>query len=139
MTQIFIVFIVLTSFAVLNLFIAIIVDSLQAKHFDEEDERDQEAQADRAELHGEIAALSAQVARLTELVERSSKTSDDSDDKKVEKDNLNTSSHHNSAGSYASGSGNGSTGRRQQMSRPNSGRDTWGRLSYNSLLGDVVT
>lgn len=76
----FIVFIVLTSFAVLNLFIAIIVDSLQAKHFDEEDERDQEAQADRAELHAEIAALSDQVARLSELIERTSRSSGEESD-----------------------------------------------------------
>lgn len=81
----FIIFIVLTSFAVLNLFIAIIVDSLQAKHFDEEDERGQEAQADRAELHAEISALSAQVARLTELVERASRSSGQSSDEGPDK------------------------------------------------------
>jgi voltage-gated sodium channel len=67
----FLVFIVLTSFAVLNLFIAIIVDSLQAKHFDEEDVRDAEAQADRAELHREIAGLRAEMARMTELLQGS--------------------------------------------------------------------
>ena len=54
---------------------------------------------------------------------------------------------HNSVGSNISGAASGSSkpssqtksNRRKQMSRPNSGRDTWGRLSYNSLLGDVVT
>jgi len=67
----FLVFIVLTSFAVLNLFIAIIVDSLQAKHFDDEDVRDEEAQADRAELHREIAELRADVRRLGGMLQRS--------------------------------------------------------------------
>lgn len=67
----FLVFIVLTSFAVLNLFIAIIVDSLQAKHFDDEEARDLEADADRDVLHAEIAGMRTQIAELTALVQRS--------------------------------------------------------------------
>jgi len=67
----FLVFIVLTSFAVLNLFIAIIVDSLQAKHFDDEEARDLEADADRDKLHTEIAQMRTQITALTALVQRS--------------------------------------------------------------------
>ncbi|WP_291893655.1 ion transporter [Maricaulis sp.] len=67
----FLIFIVLTSFAVLNLFIAIIVDSLQAKHFDDEDARDEEAQADRAELHREISELRAEIRQLGGMLQRS--------------------------------------------------------------------
>lgn len=64
----FLVFIVLTSFAILNLFIAVIVDSLQAKHFDDEEERGEkeaaEAHADRALLREELAGLRAEIAAL---------------------------------------------------------------------------
>ncbi|MFS2318202.1 ion transporter [Maricaulis sp. D1M11] len=67
----FLVFIVLTSFAVLNLFIAIIVDSLQAKHFDDEEEREAEAEADRAIIHREIADLKSEIAEMKALLQRS--------------------------------------------------------------------
>ncbi|BDW99957.1 ion transporter [Maricaulis maris] len=67
----FLIFIVLTSFAVLNLFIAIIVDSLQAKHFDDEEARDAEADADRDKLHQQIAEMRTEIATLTGLVQRS--------------------------------------------------------------------
>ncbi|HAQ35586.1 MAG: voltage-gated sodium channel [Maricaulis sp.] len=64
----FLVFIVLTSFAILNLFIAVIVDSLQAKHFDEEEERENrqevEARADRDALRAELAAIRADISAL---------------------------------------------------------------------------
>ena len=68
----FVIFIVLTSFAVLNMFIAVIVDSLQSKHFDDEEERaersDAEAQADREELHSELKAMRAEIAALRDAV-----------------------------------------------------------------------
>ncbi len=67
----FLVFIVLTSFAILNLFIAIIVDSLQSKHFDAEEERDAEVGEDVVELQSEIAGLREQIAVLSDLVQRS--------------------------------------------------------------------
>ena len=67
----FLVFIVLTSFAILNLFIAIIVDSLQSKHFDAEEERDAEVGEDVIELQSEIAGLRSEIAVLTTLVQRS--------------------------------------------------------------------
>ena len=68
----FLVFIVLTSFAVLNLFIAIIVDSLQAKHFDDEDLRDAEAHSEREELRRELADLRAEVRALGVMIQSSS-------------------------------------------------------------------
>ena len=64
----FVVFIVLTSFAILNLFIAVIVDSLQAKHFDDEEEREEkeavEAREDREALRLELAGLRDEIASL---------------------------------------------------------------------------
>jgi len=68
----FLVFIILTSFAVLNLFIAIIVDSLQTKHFDEEEERDDKADEDRALLRQEVAGLRDEIAGLSRIIQRSS-------------------------------------------------------------------
>ncbi|MBI1236681.1 MAG: ion transporter [Alphaproteobacteria bacterium] len=64
----FLIFIVLTSFAVLNMFIAVIVDSLQSKHFDEEEERaaqsEAEAQEDREVIHEELKAIRAELQAL---------------------------------------------------------------------------
>lgn len=80
----FVVFIVLTSFAVLNLFIAIIVDSLQAKHFDDEEKRDAEADADRDLLHGEVTQLRTEIAALTALVQRSLGAAGSSSSEKAE-------------------------------------------------------
>jgi voltage-gated sodium channel len=72
----FVIFIVLTSFAVLNLFIAIIVDSLQTKHFDAEEEALAEAQADREALYEEVVKLREQVAHLASAIQGSSLGSD---------------------------------------------------------------
>ncbi|MBI1263593.1 MAG: ion transporter [Alphaproteobacteria bacterium] len=64
----FVGFIVLTSFAVLNLFIAVIVDSMQSKHFDAEDQRQQLAHDERIQLLDEVRALRAELSELrTEL------------------------------------------------------------------------
>ncbi|PWE17022.1 voltage-gated sodium channel [Marinicauda salina] len=60
----FVVFIILTSFAVLNLFIAVIVDSLQSKHFDEETERQETAHDERTELLAEIRSMRSEIAEL---------------------------------------------------------------------------
>lgn len=64
----FIPFILITTFAVLNLFIAIIVNSMQALHERQmKDERAEERKADgddRARLEAEIAALRADIAAL---------------------------------------------------------------------------
>ncbi len=60
----FVGFIVLTSFAVLNLFIAVIVDSMQSKHFDAEDQRQQVAHDERIQLLDEVRALRTEMAEL---------------------------------------------------------------------------
>ena len=65
----FVGFIILTSFAVLNLFIAVIVDSMQSKHFDAENERQAEAHDEREVLLVEIKAMREEMTRLRTLIE----------------------------------------------------------------------
>ncbi len=71
----FVPFVVVTSFAVLNLFIALIVNSMQGAHL--QDRESAEAAADRAHderevLHQELAALRVEIERLQrDLVGRS--------------------------------------------------------------------
>lgn len=64
----FVGFIVLTSFAVLNLFIAVIVDSMQSKHFDAETARQEEAHDEREHLMDEVKALRTEIAELKSLI-----------------------------------------------------------------------
>ncbi len=64
----FVGFIVLTSFAVLNLFIAVIVDSMQSKHFDAETERQIEAHDEREHLLDEVIAMRKEIAELKALM-----------------------------------------------------------------------
>lgn len=60
----FVAFIILTSFAVLNLFIAVIVDSLQSKHQEEDEARDDAAHKDMMRLTQEISSLKAEIEGL---------------------------------------------------------------------------
>lgn len=60
----FIIFILLTTFAVLNLFIAIIVDAMAQEHQAEEDETRVALGSDHHEIIAEIRALKAEVAAL---------------------------------------------------------------------------
>jgi voltage-gated sodium channel len=60
---------VLTSFAVLNLFIAVIVDSMQSKHFDAETERQAEAHDEREVLVNEVKALRVELAEIRVLLQ----------------------------------------------------------------------
>ncbi len=64
----FVGFIILTSFAVLNLFIAVIVDSMQSKHFDAETERQNEAHDEREHLLDEVRAMRAELSELKALL-----------------------------------------------------------------------
>ena len=70
----FVPFIVLTSFAVLNLFIAIIVNAMQSQHDAEQAEQTaaiREAEAEHSDLvMAELAALRADIAGLRAVVER---------------------------------------------------------------------
>jgi voltage-gated sodium channel len=69
----FVPFIIVSSFTVLNLFIAIIVDSMQTLHRAEEEEtRDtvtRVVHAEAGEVEGEIAALRREIRALHKLVE----------------------------------------------------------------------
>lgn len=59
----FVPFILVTSFTVLNLFIGVIVDAMQKEH-------EAEAQADRADLHKEVSSILTELRTLrTELAE----------------------------------------------------------------------
>lgn len=63
----FVPFILITSFAILNLFIGIIVDAMQTQH--EEEER--VVQAEARHIEDDIAALRDDIARLQRLLEQS--------------------------------------------------------------------
>jgi voltage-gated sodium channel len=65
----FVGFIILTSFAVLNLFIAVIVDSMQSKHFDAETTRQNEAHDEREIMIMEVRALRGELAELRTVLE----------------------------------------------------------------------
>jgi voltage-gated sodium channel len=64
----FVGFIILTSFAVLNLFIAVIVDSMQSKHFDAETERQNEAHDEREHLLDEVRAMRSELSEIKALL-----------------------------------------------------------------------
>ncbi|GGE31605.1 hypothetical protein GCM10011367_02480 [Marinicauda pacifica] len=64
----FVAFIVITSFAVLNMFIAVIVDSLQSKHFDAETEREAAAHGEREQLIDEVSALRREMSDLKAML-----------------------------------------------------------------------
>lgn len=67
----FVTFIILTSFAVLNLFIAVIVDSMQSKHYDAETERQAVAHDEREQLLVEIKAMREELAELRGVLQSS--------------------------------------------------------------------
>jgi voltage-gated sodium channel len=60
----FIVFILLTTFAVLNLFIAIVVDAMSASEHQEQEQTRTLVITDHAELMAELRALRAEIAKL---------------------------------------------------------------------------
>ena len=60
----FVPFILITSFAVINLFIGVIVDAMQSQHRQEVDEIEQEMDTDANELREEITALRHEIAVL---------------------------------------------------------------------------
>ena len=60
----FVVFILLTTFAVLNLFIAIVVDAMSASDHEEQEQTRALVSVDHAELMTEVRALRAEIAAL---------------------------------------------------------------------------
>ncbi|MEC9153678.1 MAG: ion transporter [Pseudomonadota bacterium] len=66
----FIPFILITSFAVINLFIGVIVDAMQTQHRQEADEIEQQMETDMAELRLEITGLRQEISRLQDSLSR---------------------------------------------------------------------
>ena len=66
----FIPFILITSFAVINLFIGVIVDAMQTQHRQEADEIEQQMETDLAELRLEITGLRQEISRLQDSLSR---------------------------------------------------------------------
>ena len=60
----FVPFILVTTFAVLNLFVAIVVDAMQSAHKVESAEAEAEAQAERTAIGEEVRALRKEIAEL---------------------------------------------------------------------------
>lgn len=67
----FVPFIVITSFAVINLFIGVIVDAMQTQHEQEAAEVEEHVHADAATLRDEIALLRGEVTALREALRSS--------------------------------------------------------------------
>lgn len=66
----FVPFIIVTSFAVLNLFIGIIVDAMQTAHRDEEEEENRTAEAEASEEKAsEVEALKFELRQINEKLE----------------------------------------------------------------------
>jgi voltage-gated sodium channel len=66
----FVLFILLTTFAVLNLFIAIVVDAMSVTEHEEQEETRELVNTDHLELMAEIRSLRTEVASLRQAVER---------------------------------------------------------------------
>ncbi len=67
----FVPFILIATFTMLNLFIAVVVNAMQSKYHEVEAEEARVAHAERAGLLEEVRALRAQIQELTELTRRS--------------------------------------------------------------------
>lgn len=64
----FVPFILVTSFAVINLFIGVIVDAMQSQHSEEAKEVEAHAHDERAELLQEVKSLRSEVCELKDLL-----------------------------------------------------------------------
>ena len=66
----FVIFILVTSFAVMNLFIGIIVDAMQQQSFEDQQEENETASTERSELHSAIQKLQNEIVELKELIKK---------------------------------------------------------------------
>ena len=62
---VFVTFILVTSFVILNLFIAVVVSAMQREHEAEQEKDLEEARSERRQLLNEVAALKYEVRALT--------------------------------------------------------------------------
>ena len=69
----FVPFIVITTFSVLNLFVAVIVSAMQARHNDELDEDNRAAHAEREQLLEEVRCVRAELAAMRLHLEAAAK------------------------------------------------------------------
>jgi voltage-gated sodium channel len=65
----FIIFILVTTFAVMNLFIGIIVDAMQQQSYDEQQEKKEKSTLDAAEIHKSIIILQDEIRSLKKMIQ----------------------------------------------------------------------
>jgi voltage-gated sodium channel len=66
----FVIFILITSFAVMNLFIGIIVDAMQQQSYEEQHVEAEKLSAESSEIHKLVINLQVEIRELKELVKR---------------------------------------------------------------------
>ena len=66
----FVIFILITSFAVMNLFIGIIVDAMQQQSYEEQHEEAEKLSAESSAIHKIVLDLQGEIRELKELVKR---------------------------------------------------------------------
>jgi voltage-gated sodium channel len=66
----FVIFILITSFAVMNLFIGIIVDAMQQQSYEEQHEDAEKRSAESSEIHMRVIELQNEIRELKELVRK---------------------------------------------------------------------
>jgi voltage-gated sodium channel len=66
----FVIFILITSFAVMNLFIGIIVDAMQQQSYEEQQEETEKLSAESSQIHKVVLELRNEIQELKILVKK---------------------------------------------------------------------
>ena len=66
----FVIFILITSFAVMNLFIGIIVDAMQQQSYEEQQEETEKLSAESSQIHKAVLELQNEIRELKILVKK---------------------------------------------------------------------
>jgi len=66
----FVIFILITSFAVMNLFIGIIVDAMQQQSYEEQHEDAEKLSAESSEIQKLVIELKNEIRELRQLIEK---------------------------------------------------------------------
>ena len=66
----FVIFILITSFAVMNLFIGIIVDAMQQQSYEEQQEETEKLSAESSQIHKVVLELQSEIQELKILVKK---------------------------------------------------------------------